>query len=436
MKNLFITLYFFFGFSLYAHADLGDNLIHSYDFESSSIDLVSTADLTLLSGATFTAYGKKFGSEAIDLNASGRMAYNFTYNFTAFDGDFTINLWSRQYAIGGGGYVFSVNDSSYNNYWAAVTRNNDGTYSVNMYDGPSNGNNNPSFNTSCAITDTTDTHMLTFRRANNGGFPTIEFYVDGGICGYITDTTSGNVVNVDDFRIGNSIASTNNYTASVDDFDIWNRALSGTEISDLWNTGNGVDCPTNCNVSPVSTSTDVGFSFSGVGTGNLFSLGSSTISFGAVDLTSCDLTSINVNPFASSSLSFGTFNIPNCSLQLLKFLLFGTNGFDTYNITNFINSSSSTLPFLTFKFMAGSLIYINPANGKLVNLPQNATTSLTFSIPLFGTSSAQAFNIPIMASSTFLSGMTVPPLLDKTLATLEFVFFALMWAIIFKNINI
>lgn len=435
MKKLILIVYAFFGFSIFASADLGDNLIHSYNFESTAIDLVSGANLNFIGGANYTSYGAKFGTKALTTNTNGAVALNNTFNFTAFDNDFTINLWSRQNSVTPG-FVFSVNDSSFTNYWASVIKNIDGTYLVNMYNGPANGNDNPSFSTSCAINDTSLLHMLTLRRSFNSGSPTIEFYVDGGICGFTTDTTSGSFVNVDDIRLGNSYSSSNNYSGSIDDFDVWNRALSGLEISNLYNSGNGVDCPTNCNVSVVSTSTDINFTYNGVGTGDLFNLGSTTISFGAIDFTSCDLTSINVNPFASSSLSFGTFEIPGCSLQVLKFLLFGTNGFDTYNITNFINSSSSTLPFLTFKFMSGTLIYINPIDGKLINLPQNATTSLVFSIPLFGNTEAQSFKIPIVASSTFLSGITAPPLLDKTLATLEFVFFALMWAIIFKNINI
>lgn len=168
-------------------------------------------------------------------------------------------------------------------------------------------------------------------------------------------------------------------------------------------------------------------------TDDIFKMGSTTISFGTIDYTACDVTSIEVNPFASSSLSWGTFNIPQCILQSFKLLLFGTNGFDTYNVTNFVNTSSSTLPFLTFKFMGGALVYINPLTGELINLP-NASSSLVFNIPMFGTTTPLHLNV--MASSSAISSLQVPEAMDNVMATVEIVIFFVLWATIFRYINI
>jgi hypothetical protein len=182
-----------------------------------------------------------------------------------------------------------------------------------------------------------------------------------------------------------------------------------------------------------TTTQDYTYTNGGITTSDIFNMGSTTVNFAAIDYAACNVSSITIDPFASSSLSWGTFDIPQCILQSFKLLLFGTNGFDTYNIINFVNRSSSTLPFLMFKFMGGSLLYINPLTGALINLP-NATSSMVFSIPLFSTSSPVSLNLN--ASSSILNTIKLPEAIDKTASTIEIAVFFVMWAIIFRYINI
>ncbi len=180
-----------------------------------------------------------------------------------------------------------------------------------------------------------------------------------------------------------------------------------------------------------STST-IDFSFSTSSIIDLtgaFGLGSTTIPFGSIDFGACDVTSININPFATSSLTWGTFNVPSCVLQSVKFIFFGLDGFDTYRITNFVNTSSSTLPFVFFKFVSSALVYINPLTGELINLPTGTSTNV-FEVPLFSTSSPTEINI--MASTSNL--ITIPNALDNVFATIEFVAFAITWGLLFRFI--
>jgi hypothetical protein len=182
-----------------------------------------------------------------------------------------------------------------------------------------------------------------------------------------------------------------------------------------------------------STTQDYTYTNGGITTNDIFNMGSTTVNFGTVDYTACDVSSITIDPFASSSLSWGTFNIPQCILQSFKLLLFGTDGFDTYNVIHFVNNSSSTLPFLMFKFMGGSLIYINPLTGALKDLP-NATSSMIFNIPLFSTTTP--VSLDLNASSSILNTIKLPEAIDKTASTIEIAVFFVMWAIIFRYINI
>jgi hypothetical protein len=211
-----------------------------------------------------------------------------------------------------------------------------------------------------------------------------------------------------------------------------NTSLSVSSPSQLYR-GLLVEYPYVGGGSTGSTTQDYQYTQGGITTSDIFNIGSTTVNFGTVDYTACDVSSINIYPFASSSLSWGTFNIPQCILQSFKLLLFGSDGFNTYNVIHFVNNSSSTLPFLMFKFMGGSLLYINPLTGALKDLP-NASSSMIFSIPLFGTSSPVLLDIN--ASSSILNTIKLPEAVDKTASTIEIAVFFVMWAIIFRYINI
>lgn len=167
-----------------------------------------------------------------------------------------------------------------------------------------------------------------------------------------------------------------------------------------------------------------------------FNLASTSISFGAINFSACDVSSIQANPFASSSLSWGTINVPLCFLQSFKFLFFGLDGFDSYRITNFLNTSSSTLPFVMFKFISSGLVYINPVSGELINLPSEGDT-FKQDVP-FPTleNPTSTISLNFMASSSIIEGIHAPVSVDKTLASIELIFFLLAWGIIFRFINI
>ena len=275
---------------------------------------------------------------------------------------------------------------------------------------------------------------------------TVEGFVNGSSTGLMTGAGNVGIGTDGEITLGRAGNYTGGYYFNGKEADVsfWSRKLTNSEITQLYNTGSGLAYPFTGGGGGGGggggdgTSTiSGGYTLSsGLGIDGAFNLGSTTLSFSSIDFSACDVSSINLNPFASSSLSWGTVNVPSCFLQSFKFLLFGLNGFDDYDITHFVNNSSSTLPFIFFKFISSGLVYINPINGELINL-STSTSAFTQAVPfpILG-HATDTIQVNFMASSSLISGFVAPSGLDNTLATLELVFFFITWGLVFKQINV
>lgn len=426
MKKLYIFFILLFAFPTFSFSLAIDGIYSSYDFDSyNANDPVNGKNGT----PTNVDYSDDYGF----INAGARLntttsEIDLGANFGASGAEVTYNCWIYPTSfVSNYGAVIAKNLTGDSRFVAMYVKS-DGklafyvstvTNGDSSYDGA--GSNTLSANT---------WYMMTMTYSNADG-----------LRGYINGIQDGNALpagflDTNPTGLSVKIGSQNGYEGSrsfrgyIDECLIYDRAITSTEVTELYNAGEGYNP---INEGGGGGGGDYTYNSGSLSTSDIFNVSSTSISFGAIDYSACDVTSISVDLFASTTLNWGTFNVPTCILQSFKLLLFGTNGFDSYNITNFVNSSSSTLPFLMFKFMGGSLIYINPITGQLINLP-NASSSLVFSVPLFGTSSP--FLIDITASSTYLTGLQVPEPIDRAMATIEMVVFFLIWAIIFRYINI
>jgi hypothetical protein len=105
-----------------------------------------------------------------------------------------------------------------------------------MYD----GTNNPNDTTTTTIADNTWA-MITFVRDVPSG--KIKLYINGSFDSEITDTTTS-TPSYSVFGIGEDRSSTDRpFVGSVDEMGLWSRALSSTEISELYNNGDGYEIP-------------------------------------------------------------------------------------------------------------------------------------------------------------------------------------------------
>lgn len=65
--------------------------------------------------------------------------------------------------------------------------------------------------------------------------------VDGGaVSQTVTPTT-----NTSSFKIGNASIGTYNFTGTIDEVGVWSRALTGSDVTSLYNSGSGKTYPFN-----------------------------------------------------------------------------------------------------------------------------------------------------------------------------------------------
>ncbi|MCB9988799.1 MAG: hypothetical protein H6868_05605 [Rhodospirillales bacterium] len=132
---------------------------------------------------------------------------------TASTSNTIINKWNSTAA-----YPFGVR---YYNH----THPGSGKYWIGRYD----ASNNPATTTSSTYNDD-QWHHLSF--VKNGG--TLYLYMDGLLDNTVTDTTTGSMANTNHFTLGQRANGVYPYKGQIDDVRIYNRALSSSEIGQLY----------------------------------------------------------------------------------------------------------------------------------------------------------------------------------------------------------
>lgn len=72
---------------------------------------------------------------------------------------------------------------------------------------------------------------------------TVKFYVDGSQLGTDLTGSNGTIANTSAPFIMGGIADGNSYDGMLDEWGVWSRALSGSEIAELYNSGAGLSYP-------------------------------------------------------------------------------------------------------------------------------------------------------------------------------------------------
>lgn len=93
--------------------------------------------------------------------------------------------------------------------------------------------------TSGTITDTTTFHHIVFTRGATNG---VRIYIDGSAD--VTEASSNYDVSTDDpFALGARVGDASRFTGVIDEVGIWNRELTSTEVTELYNSGDGLTYP-------------------------------------------------------------------------------------------------------------------------------------------------------------------------------------------------
>lgn len=163
------------------------------------------------------------------------------YNISDFAGSFSVNLWVKRDNTGEYDWLFEYDyrDSPYQKIEANFHNNDYIRFLLTEDSDTSKTNVTWCDEFDFDLNDTTNWHMITFVRDNATN---ISIYYDTVSCGAIPDGL-GTVFNPagTSFRLGNNYnnASTTWLDGDLDEFAMWDRALTQDDINELYNSG---DC--------------------------------------------------------------------------------------------------------------------------------------------------------------------------------------------------
>ena len=212
------------------------NLVSVYKAESNANDSLGTNNGTAQGGLTYSA-----GKSGNAFNFNGSNAYvNFANDSFKFTGDFSINLWVNiassttnsvfisnyffQGGLGEAGYILEHTSAGNIRFYMLVTPS-VATQLSYSYAGKYSG-----------------WHMLTLTKV--GGVGACKMYIDGALV--VNNNPTGavyyNSFNYSTIGVAKYVGGASGYVENggkIDEVGVWNKQLTPTEITELYNIGSG-----------------------------------------------------------------------------------------------------------------------------------------------------------------------------------------------------
>ena len=239
MKKLFIFLLLgMFLLSFTSAFDWNDGTIVSYFkndettgslFDQKYLNNLSVTGNPLYSqtGIINTAIG--FDSNTDYFNKTNSVGVDFTATQ-----DFSVSLWV--YALGweNDRPLVSTNPAGTFGYWRMNPEDNTGVMGFEIANNSGGGNANRQIVTSGPMSNNSWHHIVGTR---NGSGTTINIYVDGVLQG--TAVGSARAISGKNLLFGD-MRGDRYFNGRLDEIGIWNKTLSASEITELYNSGNGL----------------------------------------------------------------------------------------------------------------------------------------------------------------------------------------------------
>ena len=209
------------------------NLYAVYKSESNSNDSLGNYNGTAQGGLTYAA-GKS--GNAFTFNGTNAYVSLPNNSFNSFTGDFSVSFWYKPIVLSGTKDILSSFTEYLTNYYgfqiSAFTNNFviyicDGTLSyVTLQSGAGT-----------AVAGAFS-HVVITRKANTG----TKIYINGSL--NVSDSSTTNAVfaptNYNALGATKSSSSASNFAnGTLDEVNIWNKELSSTEVTELYNAGTG-----------------------------------------------------------------------------------------------------------------------------------------------------------------------------------------------------
>lgn len=267
--------------------------------------------------------------------------FNFTNNFdtdtnkfsvskSIFYSNATISYWARTYQASQW-YMLPISEESSGKIDLRITHGIGGTGS-NLYTITAQMGVTSVLTVNCQggmLRNGTFQHIVVSRETNTTNVSNLRIYLNGVLC----NTTTGNVTNyntaVNDLNIGTK------YNGDLDEIGFWNRSLTSSEITQLYNSGNGLSYP--FNITDNDTITFISQSPADITTTNAITGVNITYNF---SITGLNTTSPYLN-----------WTIKNSSGSIINSYLNGTKLPD-YQVTTYSNNSG-----LNYRFFLDDSIY-------------------------------------------------------------------------------
>lgn len=230
MKKLLLTLLFSIAFTGIANAQLTTSLRAYYSFDTNSNDIYGSYNGTPVNSPTYTA--GKIGNALTCSSASSQYVDLPNAVFPWGTNTFSVNMWIK------------MSNTSGNRGWFMVARTGQGAMfyksGTNIIDWAKPNVVSTSY-TWTGID--TSLHMWTVVADGSG----MRYYLDGNTTPVASNTNTtnftdpgpGDLIPLCAYRSAGSLQAGWYFDGQIDEMGVWSKALSTSEITELWNGGNG-----------------------------------------------------------------------------------------------------------------------------------------------------------------------------------------------------
>ena len=229
-------------FQIYGEPSLTTNLVSYYKLDESSGNASDSVGSNTLTNTNTVGYAAALINNGADFGAT-----NSDKSFTSsgrinLTGNFTLSVWVKLRANPANGVAYQFIDIADNtgNVRAMIQLYNNGGQNQLYFGRVGTASTYVSGGINVSALGTTVWHRLTL--TYNG--TNIQAYMDGSEIGTATDasgttaTLSANLI-----RLGRDIGTAFYASTYMDEVGVWTRALSSTEETTLYNSGNGLQYP-------------------------------------------------------------------------------------------------------------------------------------------------------------------------------------------------